>query len=271
MKHSNYTILVNSCDAFSDCWDPFFQLYATYWADHTTPIVLNTETKSYSYPNLPIRTSCVGNSIQARQLTWSEALIACLDLIETDLVLYLQEDYFLNGHADLPFINQCAELMVEQGISTVQLTVFGSQGPFHPTAYPELWEIDQHAPYRIAMQAALWQKDHLRAYLRPHENGWQCELFGSVRARRRRDLFYCLNREVFSEHGRHVFPYVKTGIIKSQWYAPAVVELFQLHHIEIDFSRRGFYQAKPRSIERLRTLALMLRQPRNLLRSLWMK
>ena len=44
---SNITVLVNSCDSYSDAWYPFFTLWKKYWPDCKYPIILNTESKSY--------------------------------------------------------------------------------------------------------------------------------------------------------------------------------------------------------------------------------
>jgi len=205
---------------------------------------------------------------RSRRLTWSEALLKCLERIENDLVLYVQEDYFLNGQVGVGLIDEFAMLMRTENIATIQLTPFGSSGSFRPATHPLLWIIGEHAPYRIALQAALWKKERLKFYLREHENAWQFELFGTIRSWRTADTFYALNRSVFNCGVREVFPYVKTGIIKGQWYAPAVVELFRDHGIDIDFSRRGFYRERSRLLERLQTLSRITRHPGSLMRSL---
>ena len=93
---NDISILVNTSDSFEDCWNPFFQLFTTYWSDCDWPIVLNTETKSYSYPGLNIRCARVAEG-ESRRLSWSECLMRCLDGIDTPYLLYLQEDYFLEG------------------------------------------------------------------------------------------------------------------------------------------------------------------------------
>lgn len=56
-----YSVLVNTCDKFEDCWNPFFQLFSLYWQDYKGTIYLNTE-KDYSFDGLdiiPVK-GCVG-------------------------------------------------------------------------------------------------------------------------------------------------------------------------------------------------------------------
>lgn len=43
-----YSILVNTCDKFEDCWNPFFKLFFLFWPDYNGVIYLNTEYKEYS-------------------------------------------------------------------------------------------------------------------------------------------------------------------------------------------------------------------------------
>src|SRR5437899_7727180 len=104
----------------------------------------------------------------ARRLTWSECLARALSEIKTPLVLYMQEDYFLERPVDMPLILDLVEIMrADPGIKHIGLTHFGSEGPSQPTKDPRLWEISQRARYRISAQAALWRVETLRSYLRP--------------------------------------------------------------------------------------------------------
>ena len=45
---SRVTLLVNSCDAYADLWQPFFTLLKRYFVPLPDEILLNTETKAYN-------------------------------------------------------------------------------------------------------------------------------------------------------------------------------------------------------------------------------
>lgn len=235
-----YTILVNTSDGFADCWRPFFELLSIYWPACRHPIVLNTELAEFSFPGLDIRCARVAEGMH-RRLTWSECLMRCLDGIDTDLVLYLQEDYFLNGPVRTDVIDTFAAMMLDGSIDNIRLMECGGSGPWHPHGHPWLWRVDQRSMYRISMQAALWRRERLRAHLRRHESPWQLEVFGSRRAWRVRNEVLCANRDLFDAPERQIVPYYPTGIVKGQWERAAVVDLFARHGIDIDFSRRGFF------------------------------
>lgn len=241
-----YSILVNSSDGFEDCWEPFFKLFQIYWPDNTAPIFLNTERKIWEYGDLNIICTQVEKKANIeRRLTWSECLISALDLLETPLVLYLQEDYFLERRIDSALINQMADLMLtDLKIGHIGLTHFGSAGPFRQSSDSRLWEIAKNSRYRISTQAGLWRVDVLRSYLRAEENGWMFEIFGTRRAKNRNDYFLTLNRDIYNPQVSPVIQYTHTGIIKGQWHE-GMPDLFHAHGINLDFDRRGFHKRKP--------------------------
>ena len=238
---SNVTVLVNSTDSYADAWAPFFQLFATYWPDCPYPIVLNTEKKVFTWPGVPITASQVEREwMLSRPPTWSECLQRCLERIETPLILYLQEDYFLNARVETAQLEEFAAYLLTHGYAHIGLTHFGSHGPFHQTAHPLLWEVDRRAAYRISLQAGLWNVQALARQLRPHENPWQLESYGSRRAGRGTDRYLAVNRHVFNDRARRIFPYQPTGIVGGAWCREVVVDLFRTHGIEVDFTQRGF-------------------------------
>lgn len=238
---NDLTILVNTSDGFEDCWAPFFQLFARYWPACPYPIVLNTETKEARFPGLSVRSARVAVGA-TRRLTWSECLARCLDDIETPYVLYLQEDFFLEAPVQQPFIEPFVAEMRAGRADVIRLMECGGSGPWKPGPNPLLWEVDQRARYRIALQAALWRKSTLRGHLRRHESPWQLEVFGSARARRIEDRVLCASRDRFHGEGKEICPYLPTGVVKAQWQRYIVEPLFDQHGIAMDFSRRGFYQ-----------------------------
>jgi hypothetical protein len=246
---NDLTLLVNTSDGFEDCWPPFFSLLRRHWPGWTGPVVLNTELKRYVHEGLNIRSACVAEG-SARRLTWSECLMRCLDGIDTPYVLYLQEDFFLEAPVREDLLGPLMDELRAGRADVIRLMECGGSGPWHATANPLLWEVDQRARYRIALQAALWRRSTLRSHLRVHESPWQLEIFGSARARRRRDeRVLCVNRDRFHGPGREIIPYTPTGVVKGRWesFVPA---LFEREGIAMDYSRRGFYVPGPAAAPR---------------------
>jgi hypothetical protein len=232
-------MLVNSSDGFDDCWEPFFRLLKIYWPKFNAKILLNTEAKEWGCSDFEVECTKVGIG-EKKKLTWSECLIKALNKIETPLVLYFQEDYFLNKNTNVDLINNCAEYMLKNPqIKHISLTRHGSLGPHEP--YHEEWleKISQSAKYRVSTQAGLWNVDALKSYLKKNENGWMFEIYGTWRAHRSSDIFLvakCIHNEAAIE-------YTHTGIIKGKWH-PDIPEIFKRHGIKINFAKRGFYKKK---------------------------
>lgn len=242
MTTPDVTLLVNSSDGFDDCWPAFFRLLQRHWPDCAYPVLLNTETKDWSLPGFDLRASRVAEG-ETRRLTWSECLIAATDRIETPLLLYFQEDYFIDKAVRSDVIARAVELMLANpDIGHIGLTHHGSMGPFTPSPFPDFSVVGQHARYRISTQAGLWRPDVLRSYLDPQENGWMFEILGTRRAHRRRDRF--LVADFDEAAGGPAIDYTHTGIIKGQWHK-AMPQLFAAHGLEMDFERRGFYTPPP--------------------------
>lgn len=252
------TLLVNSTDSFSDCWQPFFALLARYWPDPKPSIVLNTEHAEYAHPGLSIRCSKVGDDPRGRRRTWSECLAACLDTIEDDRIIYMQEDYFLEAPVRTEWISRAEEQLVARDAACVRLLENPGAGPWLPTDLPWLVRIDSSARYLMCLQAAVWDRRALRDALRPHETAWDFELLGSPRAARKGMRVFGLSPERFAGSER-VMPYRPTGVMMGRWREDIVVPLFAEHGIDVDFSRRGFHVMgwSPRNTMRRRAAKLV--------------
>jgi hypothetical protein len=180
-------------------------------------------------------------------------------------VLFLLEDFFLERVVNGNLIAEFADLMTrDEKVKHIGLTHFGSAGPFSTTVDTRLWKIARSSRYRISTQAGLWRVDTLRSYLRPEENAWMFEIFGTWRARRRNDLFLTANRELYCPGGSPIIEYAHTGIVKGEWN-PAMRLLFDRHGIKVDFTRRGFSSGQA---SKMRTLMKLASSPAILIRAL---
>jgi hypothetical protein len=246
---TGYSIAVLSTDGFSDCWDPFFTLFARYWDPCKAPVHLITETKTYSHTGLEIRLPLTKGRSHYPWPTWSECLLICLEDVETEYVLIILDDFFISGPVVTDVIDMCVDKMQNEGIPNITLTEHGYKRPAVGTPDPMFLEVAPRARYRITTSPALWSKDALKSYLRRHENAWQFEVFGSRRSWRRKERFLIVNPEILGNTGEGAIPYFKrgpvdSGIVKGKWQED-VVEFFRDNGIDMDFSKRGFFKPLP--------------------------
>lgn len=85
------TLLVNSCDAYADLWQPFFTLLKRYFVPLPAEILLNTETKDFAFDGLNLR--CVHSTAP----TYGERMTDALREVKTEYTLLLLDDFFCGG------------------------------------------------------------------------------------------------------------------------------------------------------------------------------
>lgn len=99
-------ILVNSCDAYEDVWEPFFTLFQIMWKDCEYPIYLNTESKSYKSEQLKIQPVNLPSKY-AKKISWSKRLRLAIEQIDAEYILMLLEDFFLMSPVRGDVIKTC--------------------------------------------------------------------------------------------------------------------------------------------------------------------
>lgn len=260
MRRSDYSIVINSSDGFQDCWEPFFRLFKKYWPECSAPIFLNTENTDWAFPGIGLVCTQVQMKAKTeRRLTWSECLISALNQVETPLVLYFQEDYFLHQPVLHDRVMAAVALMTAHPeVRHIGLTQHGSAGPFSEYSRPGLQVIGSKARYRISTQAGLWRVDTLMSYLEACENGWMFEIYGTWRAHQRAECF--LTAKFDASNGGPPIHYLHTGIIKGQWL-PEIQKVFSDNDIAVDFSQRGFYRPKNMLARKCETASRLLQDP----------
>jgi hypothetical protein len=242
------TVLVNSTDSYSDCWSPFFTLFGRYWPDCPYPILLNTERKGFEWPDLDVRATQVAIRRGSERPTWSECLEAALEMCETDVLLYLQEDYFLEARVRSDVLERLAPGIADGASDCVQLHAASSPGPWVKSE-GDVWALAGNAPYRVSLQAALWRKSALERLLRRHETPWQLEIWGSRRARASRYRICSVNHDRY-QGSDAIIPYTPTGVVRGRWDREIVEPLFEAENLEVDFAPRGFTTDRPACVSR---------------------
>ena len=259
---NNLTVYVSSCDGYSDCWAPFFRLFGRYWPDFGGRIFLGTEYRDYAVEGLPVHAQqlCRKRGVPASQrVPWSRFTRWALEEIDADIVLFMQEDFFLRAPVRSDDIDRFLTLMEEHpDIACIHLT---DQGPLPegPSAFDRLDVVQRKQRYRVSCQCALWRRAELLSLLRDDESALEFEKFASRRSAAAGHLFLTVNRDFVRKDRYEIVPYVFTGIIQGRWYRE-VVPIFAENGIEVDYARRGFTD-EPRPAKPLwKKVAFRLRQ-----------
>lgn len=203
-------ILVVSCDAYRDLWEPFFRCFFKYWPDCPYPVYLGAN--SAICPDTRVRALTIGPDVD-----YSSNLIAMLQRIDEQWVIFWIEDRVLAAPVNTARVANVVAMAQEQKTGFVKLIAS------HPYAlmadkYQEFGPIPKGTPYRVCMTIGLWHRPTLLKLLCPGETAWQIERQGSQRSNLLDEAFCALSYRLRRDppfHDMHL-------IIKGQLLRDAV-------------------------------------------------
>ncbi len=225
-------VLVMSCDAFADVWQPFFTLFRRYWADCPFPCYICTDT-------IPVSEKGFVSLTPGKNYTWSFRLRYALQQIPQRYVLFLQDDFFLLKAADNQRLLQYLEIIQKEQAGL--LRVFPTPPPDVAfKSYQDIGLVNLNAPYRVSCQAAIWDKEVLLQIIDETETIWQFEIEGSKRSNAIAKPFLSVYEDENGtplEYGNYAFTYFCTAVLKGKWMRGAVT-LCKKEGISLNLSKR---------------------------------
>lgn len=235
------TILVNSCDNYSDLWDIFFKLLKKYWPECKCRIILNTESKNYTYNGFEIE--CFDFYKRGQKVPYGERILRHLKEITTEYTLMLMDDFFLRDFVDIEKIIRCLAWMDEnKKIVAFHFTPLPDENNIISSQYEGFEKRSDYAEFKLCFLPALWRTKKLISYWRPHENPWHWEMIGNIRTfNNKEDEFYnvCKNEPLIINYGNS---YDRCwGIVQGKWVKSNVDAFFTEHEIKVDYSQRGIF------------------------------
>ena len=236
--HDKVTVLVNSCDAYQDLWNPFFTLYKKYFTLENVRLILNTETENFSFDGLEIE--CIHP--KHSDITYGERILNVLSQVNTPYVIILLDDFFIRKPIDVKKINQIIQWMDnDKSIVYFNCDVMNkSYIDYEVNKYKGFRRLAPGNDYILSLQAAIWRTDKLKKYWRYKVSAWEWEDYTNLTAALcNRDKFYVplLPKYKFINYGNDCEIW---GVYRGKWVKEDVVSLFQKEGISVDFSQRGF-------------------------------
>lgn len=233
---NNCTLLLSSCDNYEDTWCPFFTCLKKYWPDFNMKIILNTESKDYSFKGFDIETF---NLFKTGEKRWSLRLKENLKKINTEYVLFMLDDFFITKKVDTNFIKTCIKWMNEnKNIAVFSLAPCKDSKNIKSEKYKGFEKRNRNGMYRFNCQAAIWRKERLIKFLKDNESPWDWEIYGSIRSRKYKDDFYslCENVKLPIEYN---FGF---AICRGKWSKEFIIPLFEKLKININLNKRGLIE-----------------------------
>lgn len=217
------TIVVGSCNRYSDLLEPFSKLWRQYWPDCPYELVLATESTPPNAANLAFdRILTIGTG-----KSWSRLMQEALREIQTPYLIYLCDDYFLS--APVPTRDIARHLELCRRHRAVNLRLLPNPPPTQTFApEPELGLYEKNTAYCIATQAGIWDRDFFLRLVRGCESIWEFERLGSFACADEPRPLLCTKRQIL--------PFVD-AVHKGCW-EPFGLKVLREAGITPDFTRR---------------------------------
>ena len=220
------SVLIYSCDKYSDVWGIFFKLFFKYW-DCLYQVYLATESEQCLIPE--VKTITTGDG------TWTERMHRAVSEIPTKYIIGMCEDMFLRRNVDQITIDNCLVTMEEDS----RIACFNFEKEYDWVEHADIFDFDkkpQGSQYRKTCQPTLWRRDVLLELLDCSKSAWEWEMSASPDYY---DYYIWTGDErcLVFEYGYHNHEWF--GIQKGRWVAHDVMPLFEKEGIDIDYSIRG--------------------------------
>lgn len=224
----NLTILVTSCDKYSDLWMPFIKLFKKFWPDCPYKMGLISETIICEEFD---ETILCGEGKSS-----TETICIALNRLTTPYVLLLCDDYFLIDYVNTNKIEKivrdieyyrsgCIKML---GDNTVLQSKILQTQPAN-IAPEEYIEYPKGSPDRLSFQSSIWNRTFLCELMSRAENIWDFE----------RKISYDKVSYTMPIYGtrKRTFPYIEV-VHKGKWEHLAL-QICNYNDIPIDLTKRG--------------------------------
>lgn len=215
-----------SCDSYEDLWGPFFALFKRHWPDCPFPVYLGSGQLESGQLSVTTLHSDGGRD-------WSKCALDYLQRLSTPYVLLMLDDFFFRKPVPTGEVQHCLDFARTN--DAVQVRLIPRPKPTERLAGESLiGESIVGSPYRLSMQAAIWNRSKLIELLRAGESIWEFEHNVNKRALEYRNGFYSVWKSVLPYQGFFAHHVVEKG----KWL-PHEKWIFGRQKIGCKFACRG--------------------------------
>jgi hypothetical protein len=226
MLKKEISLLVSSCDNYSDLWPLFSFYFEKNWP--------NCNLDKYILSNHSNFSSETFKSIKVGyDQGWSSNLILALEKIKTDYVFILLDDVFISQKVDNSLFEKiCKEFISNEGNYLKFLTLPKSKVKSNSQYFNTL---PTGSLYRSTAVFALWKRKTLLSILINGENAWDFEIQGSIRSDDY-DKFFVVKKDFFY----FIHSVVRGNFLKSAWKKIQMNEPQLLEFVKRPINTRTF-------------------------------
>lgn len=169
------SILILSCDKNTDLLNNFNILFNKFWATCQFKKYIGLEKSSFRLDGY--------TTLNSNSYGWSDRVKDYLNVIETEFVLIMLDDYWIEGNVKESDLMSYLEMMInDRKIANIAFSRIYSKGDNVLNKF--LIERSKKGDYLLNLQIGIWSVHKLNTLLKKGESPWEAELFGSIRARK---------------------------------------------------------------------------------------
>lgn len=167
--NNRLTLLIHSCDKFSDLWDGHIKLLNENWSDRCVrTLLVSDKHNARKWDNVEL--ICAGEGTEL-----SERTKVALKYINTEYVLITLDDYFPIHKIDSNKIERLINIMDKEQLDYIRL--FKDPNSFKRfKAYEKLYEITLDRNYQVNLYQGIWRKSFVEKTITSKMNAWQYEV-----------------------------------------------------------------------------------------------
>ena len=170
------TLMIQTCEQFSDLWEPHLRLLDKNWPQRPVRTLLVTDcATSAHFPGVETLCTGAGAHIPAR-------LTAALPQVQTEYILLTLDDYYPIYPLSTEKLQRLVEIMDTENLDYIRL--FSDPPSHHPMKnYRNLYEIDLSENYAVNLYPGIWRKSFLQKTLSFSGDIWAYEVSLTYTAR----------------------------------------------------------------------------------------
>jgi len=170
------SILVHTCDSYKFLWKGFVHYWKQYWVDKSIVKYFCNEEKDVNFDGFL--------NIKTGKGEWSDRLEIALNLIQTEYVLYVQEDMWLKKSLPKNLLRKLLNIMEERDILCIRIFPKNKLCSYEFET-PPLRKMSRNSLYLLNHQISIWNREFFLTCLEKHETPWVNEKEGTKRLRDR--------------------------------------------------------------------------------------
>ena len=260
MEKEKLSILVLSCDDYSDLWDDFFSFKERYWPDCPFPTYLVNDTKQYDRKGITVLNAGAG-------VKWSTRVRKALERIETPYVCPILDDHYIIRSVNTQHFQELLDYTIANNVTYLAFERRAFIQPEKEWQYREmnLVAIPKHLKYGINTSGAIWNKEeYMKLIGKEDYSPWKFEINMCNLAKTPEGLPGLLLFDAGLTLNLCEKEIVRQGV-----YMPGALKYIKkVTGVDIDTSKRGIMSSWGQFVDQLRGWASGLRYGRSFVRKI---